>query len=68
MSSHHEQEHGEREVNLIWILPPLLVLFIVVMCVFMWRSAGNNTDQVMDTWHQDFVPAETPHSTGTDSR
>ena len=66
MSSPHE--HEDEGINLVWIIPPVMILVITLMGVFMWKTGGNETEKVYDTGHENIVPAASPASTGSHSR
>ena len=53
---------------LIWLIPILAILFVIAFTAFTRLMVGKESKQEMDLGTQPFVPGESPHSTGVDSR
>ena len=54
--------------NRIWLIPLMAILAIAVLALFVRLMIGPTSEQEIDLWETPFVPGETPHSTGPDSR
>lgn len=52
----------------VWILPLLALLFTLMWGIFTRVMVGKEDQQNFDYGTVPFVPAESPHSTGVDSR
>lgn len=54
--------------NMVFVLPVLAVVFILAFLFFVRMVIGPTSHQERDLWTTDFVPAETPQSSGAHSR
>ena len=57
-----------REALLVWLILVLAVVFIIILTVFIRLTVGKDDSQRFDFFTTPFVPGESPHSTGPDSR
>jgi hypothetical protein len=54
--------------NRIWIIPLLAVLYILLFFLYTRLGIGGTSEQQFEFGTHQFVPAQSPYSTGADSR
>lgn len=59
---------SSKRPYLIWLIPVLATLSIVLFALFTRLMVGRSDVQQLDYRTKAFVPAESPYSTGPDSR
>lgn len=68
MSEKNESPRSKLQEHAVWIIPVVAVLFVVVFGIFVRLAIGPTDEQKIDYGTTNFVPGESPHSTGPDSR
>lgn len=57
-----------KSVNMIWLIPLVALLFILVFAIYTRGVLSVDSDQPIDYGTREFVPAQSPYSTGPNSR
>ena len=68
MPSEKSDPLDARNNRLAWLIPLIALLFTLFWGVFTRVMVGTESQQDFDFGTVPFVPAESPHSSGTDSR
>ena len=59
---------SEGTWRMVWWIPVVLVVLVLLFVLLVRLTVGNSTVEVADYGTHPFVPAESPYSTGEQSR